>query len=624
LRRPASLFGRWQRLAATAIVSTSICYGLWYLPVGWISYDEGQLGHTAERILEGELPHRDFDEPYTGGLGLMNAFAFKLLGIRVESLRWCLLPFFFAFSWTCYGIARRVVSPVYAAVATSLCVFFSLPMYPAGMPSWYNLFFATYGVLALLRHIETRRVRWLVLAGFFGGCSVLIKITGLYFVAAGLLFLVFREQNQSCTAVSGGRGFSWLSTLFLIAFGFLVVLFVPGSNPVMAAVHFGLPLVGLAATLVWNEWAFPHGRFEIRLRRLCRLVVPFLLGATAAVGPFVAFYIVYGAGVDLWRGLFVTPTSRLQFATWPLPGINWFIMGLPLAALFVAGFRRRIRLRPMHWAMFYGSLILLFVGACTRERAFFAVFQSLRNQIPVVIGCVLALIILATIRRDLSRLRRERLMVVGAVAAMIGLVQFPYAFGIYFFYAAPMAVLAALYLIAYQPSAPKLMHMSVAVFFLVFAMLLHHSAPSQLAYDPRLERDELRLARCGLMVNKADAELFNELIPDVQRRSSNGSFIYAAPDCPEIYFLSGRKNPTRKLYDFFERANEGGNRDLLALLGRRQVKVVVINESPGFSPPLDADFVSEIEREFRHQAVYGEYFADGQMSRPRFRMLWRD
>ncbi|MEM7349697.1 MAG: hypothetical protein AAF657_02750, partial [Acidobacteriota bacterium] len=30
---------------------------------GWIPHDEGMLGQCAERLLQGELPHRDFDEP---------------------------------------------------------------------------------------------------------------------------------------------------------------------------------------------------------------------------------------------------------------------------------------------------------------------------------------------------------------------------------------------------------------------------------------------------------------------------------------------------------------------------------------------------------------------------------
>ena len=44
---------------------------------GWVPHDEGLIGHTAERVLAGELPHRDFDDVYTGGLAYINAGAMR-------------------------------------------------------------------------------------------------------------------------------------------------------------------------------------------------------------------------------------------------------------------------------------------------------------------------------------------------------------------------------------------------------------------------------------------------------------------------------------------------------------------------------------------------------------------
>ena len=82
--------------------------------------------------------------------------------------------------------------PVAGAV-TLLAVAWSIPNYSAAMPSWYNLFFATFGLAALLRYIETQKRRWLLAAGLCGGISCLFKISGLYFVAGALLFLLFRE-----------------------------------------------------------------------------------------------------------------------------------------------------------------------------------------------------------------------------------------------------------------------------------------------------------------------------------------------------------------------------------------------------------------------------------------------
>ena len=50
-------------------------------------FDDGALAQSAERLLQGQLPHRDFDEIYTGGLTFLNAGAFRLFGISLWSLR---------------------------------------------------------------------------------------------------------------------------------------------------------------------------------------------------------------------------------------------------------------------------------------------------------------------------------------------------------------------------------------------------------------------------------------------------------------------------------------------------------------------------------------------------------
>jgi 2-polyprenyl-3-methyl-5-hydroxy-6-metoxy-1,4-benzoquinol methylase len=79
-----STLQRWAFGIATLVVA------LWYttslLDRGWIPHDEGQLGHTAERIVNGELLHRDFVEPYTGGLSYLHAISFQLLGTREETV----------------------------------------------------------------------------------------------------------------------------------------------------------------------------------------------------------------------------------------------------------------------------------------------------------------------------------------------------------------------------------------------------------------------------------------------------------------------------------------------------------------------------------------------------------
>ena len=225
---------------------------------GWIPHDEGVLAQEAEFVLHGELPHRDFVEIYTGGLSLWNSLAFRAFGIRLTSIRLALFLCFLAFVPAVFAIASRFGPPLGAGLVTLLAVAWSLPNYFADAVCWYNLFLAVWGTLALLRHVETGRRRWLFLAGVLAGISFLFKVTGAHLVAAALLFLVYREQQLSAPG-SRGPGKPRLSGFLVFkasALGlFLAFLFLLVRDRLaeMEFVSFLLPSATISGFLVWSE-----------------------------------------------------------------------------------------------------------------------------------------------------------------------------------------------------------------------------------------------------------------------------------------------------------------------------------------------------------------------------------
>src|ERR1700678_101932 len=78
-----------------------------HLNRGWVPHDDGMLAQTGERVLNGQLPHRDFDDVYTGGLSYLNAAAFKIFGLNLMSLRIMLLIFFAMWVPAVYFCASR-------------------------------------------------------------------------------------------------------------------------------------------------------------------------------------------------------------------------------------------------------------------------------------------------------------------------------------------------------------------------------------------------------------------------------------------------------------------------------------------------------------------------------------
>jgi hypothetical protein len=91
------------------------------------------------------------------------------------------------------------------------------------------------------------------------------------------------------------------------------------------------------------------------------------------------------------------------------------------------------------------------------------------------------------------------------------------------------------------------------------------------------------LARAnGLVVSQPDVAAYEELIPFVQHLTV-GRELLAGPECPEVYFLSGLRNPTTILFDFFHEPHEYEELTQAMLDRPNFINVVVLCETPEFS-----------------------------------------
>src|SRR3990167_8376883 len=62
------------------LIFLSLLTSAFFFNRGFAYYDEGFILHAAQRVLQGEVPYRDFDLIYTPGSVYLTAAAFKLLG----------------------------------------------------------------------------------------------------------------------------------------------------------------------------------------------------------------------------------------------------------------------------------------------------------------------------------------------------------------------------------------------------------------------------------------------------------------------------------------------------------------------------------------------------------------
>ena len=611
---PGASSGRAWLLLAVALAAL---YAIPFALRGWIPHDEGTIGQSAERVMQGQVPHRDFDEGYTGGLSYLHAAAFRVGGVRLSSLRWLLYAGFVPFLAAVFGIARRLGSPRLAFGMTLLAAVWSVPNYFASLPSWYNLFFATWAALALTKFIEAPRARWLVIAGFCAGLSVLIKQVGLYAIAAGVLFLVDRERRTRTGAggEAGGR-----PTLFLAvkaagaaAFVALLAAIFGRRGSVMDVVELVLPPAALALFAVWDEARYGNGRSADRFRSLAAVLGPFLAGAALPLVAFGAFFAASGSLRPLLHDVFVRAIDPTKHAQYPaleprilLPALLYAIV-LVLPTAF--GGRRE---RPLTLA---AAVVLALGLVFAAQPDVYRLAWDAARSLPLVVAAG-ALVLLARGGAARDGAASSRVFLLASMAALVSLVQFPFASPIYFCYAAPLAALAAAALVRADPKAPRRLHAVLLVFFFLFAAIWMNRG-----YVFRLGRSFSRyealgflaMPRGGLHVPIADAREYWSLIEALESRPASGG-LYAGPDCPEVYFLSGRPNPTRFFFDYQGELSDPDA--LLRFLDERGIATVVIDRAPAFSRSFPETFLETLRRRFSEPERIGRFLLFRRTAEP--------
>jgi hypothetical protein len=580
---------------------------------GWIPPDDGVLAQSAERVLNGEMPHRDFPDIYTGGLSYWNALAFRLFGIRLSSLRLMLFLSFLAFVPAVFAVASRFGSPVRSGLITLLAVAWSVPNHFNPVPSWYNLFLAAWGVLALLRHIETGQSRWLFLAGLLAGVSCLFKVIGAHFIAASLLFLVYRERDLSGSPwpAAGRRrvsGYLLFMTSGLALFLAVLFLTVRSHLREMEFLHFVAPAAMVCGFLIWREASGDAGTFSRRLPVLMRLVLPFAGGALVPILLFIVPFAWRGALGDLWQGVVEATGTHVQFNQEWLPPLSALLPAIPYTVILGAGSLRPIRFAGPLLALL-GVILAgaLWLSGGSRD-VYREVWYSIRS---LGVTAVFAACLRLTQAQRLgfwSGEKRQKIFLLAAVVAVTGLVQFPFAAPIYFFYFAPLVALLIFALVGSERRPPWPVHAAVLAYSLLFALLWTNTSYVNplgrrfYRYDPPAVLDLPRAG--GIRVTAKDAAVYGLLIRLVEEKSG-GRPIYAGPDCPEVHFLSGLpdavsygpgspRNPMERAREVYRSLEKKGSR------------VAVLNLKSMFfnlRPPVIARF----EELFPHSRAIGHF-----------------
>ena len=606
--------GLQQTLVGVLVVSVAAAVLAPVLFRGWYPHDEGAIGQAAERILQGQVPHRDFDEIYTGLLSYWHAAAFKVGGLASTTLR---LPLFtLALAWVIavYRIALRFAPAMGAGLLAILCLVWAVPNYPAPMPSWYNLFLATFGALALIRWRESSATRWLVLAGALGGLSFLVKLTGLVFLIGGGLVVVFatateRESNTSNEGAS--RGGALLVGAGIA--GILAVLFIPFARAgAKEVVRLWLPIAMVGTSLVVREWRLGIALVP-RLRSLVAALVPFLGGALAPVLLWTLAMLGLGAFDAMIQGVFVMPFRRVASAAVHPPAFSALLSTAIVALLLVP--RRNAR---ASWII---ATAIALLGAWILVESYntFSWYRALWHAawgLPVLAAAWGAGTLVQRTTIQAERSRRDVAIILTMIAVTAMMVEFPFAAPIYTIYALPISMLAVGALLGMRfdgephRAAPGFVVMGLLLAFGIMRLLPASVSTLGYRFAGTQETYVLDVPRSGLRMTKEDASRYADLVGTLQELGP-GRTLWAGPDAPEVYFLSGLPNRTRVMFDFLD-ADFNSAESLVDRVARSEASLVVIKTSPSFSPAATSAELDSLRLRF-----------SGERTVPGFRVFWR-
>ena len=587
------------RPIAIGLLALAAVYLAWFVPRGWVPFDEGMIGQAADWVLRGGLPHVNYQEPYTGGLTWLYAALFKVVGADLVNVRWLLYAASSLALLVIYAVVRRFLAPIGAAVATWVALAWSFPNYFAGLPSWWLLICALGCLWALFRHVETGCLRYAALAGVLAGCAIVIKQTGVYLLLAVVTSLLAGAKEHT-QPDRGARSVDGLLRPGVAACAVLFAAAIMRARLSLSEIAYLLTPIAASSLALASASTVAFGSaFRSRLLAVS------LACATAAL-PLILLLVPYFAHDhlgDFVKGTILLPQKRLTFTSLSMPPVGQLTSGvlmmlwmLPLPPKLTANEARVLTLA--RWTLAAGLVVAGFWSVIVHQ----FVFGSVR-AVAALLPTIAAWLLLS--RRVTDDKKRRLLFVSSSMLAWASLVQFPFGAPPYFCYVMPLAVVAA---IAAADAVGWIRRPGIlpwTVLLLAFALLsMNRGSPATIGVQHLVAQQDvpLKLPRAHLTVRPDHAAAYRRLVALMDAHLRTQSLL-AGPDCPEVYFLAGRLNPSGVLFDFF--LDSAG--DFYDVNRRKTADMIVINRQPEFSPVVKENVLSELRAAFPQGEQVGPF-----------------
>ncbi len=190
------------------------------LPVASLDADEGMTLDGAQRILNGQVPYRDFFLFFTPGSYYLLALSFKLFGNSLVVARSVLLVTYGLFGAITYSLARCMSGRSGSITACVLVLECAVPAF-LSLHNWYSSLYALFAVYSAHRLLDTPKRSWAFLLGIAASLTFLTEQSK----GAGLLLGLMIAVLALLLRNRGRRSFSFAQLSWVLAGSALPLIF---------------------------------------------------------------------------------------------------------------------------------------------------------------------------------------------------------------------------------------------------------------------------------------------------------------------------------------------------------------------------------------------------------------
>jgi hypothetical protein len=460
----------------------------------WWPPDDGQYAHIAERMLHGEVHSREILDPHPGYVHFLHVAAFRIFGVDLVSLRYPLATAALLQAMIAFFILRRegVVVASFGSLASTA---FGVIQFLNPTPNWYCLLIAV-AVAAIFHWPRTVLFR-AELVGFLVASSYLFRqLSGVITACGAVALLLLLDSDER----SGPRSALVSRTvLSIITLGFGAYL--AASTDLLGFALFGLwPLL-----LLWLGSRRARLSNRAALARIARMAA----GALVAIAPLVLYHLAHHS---LRPWLADTLGSALTVARFD------YLRSSSYGTLITGGLDNMLRQRQLAIGVNGAySIVLPCVGAITGAVAVWRFWRGGITALPPVT----------------------------VLAVVYGVVSLFNQIPIYLYYSVGFSFVGLLAVTrgVTQWVATGLIGVLIPIGIWFHAgQSLNRGLGGTIA-GTRIDLVPSGLERGSLQIDDGDRAVYVQLLSLIKGGTRSSEPIFVLPYGPELYFLSGRRNP---------------------------------------------------------------------------------